>query len=245
LSFGRAAAISIPALIADANHGAFVGEGQPIPMYALHIDTPTMLAPHKLASMWSMTREMVEGSNAEALTTEAMKRSIGLTLDAVLFDAIAGDAIRPPGLRHGISPLTASSSTDHYEAMLADIGALLAAVAPIGGPVVLITNPVRAAIVPARSRGGTLPAVLGSPMINAADLLAVATDGLVSATDGTPEIRSSREATVHEETSLGALMTSGPVRSMFQTDSVSQRLTLDATWLVRDARAVAWLTTKW
>jgi hypothetical protein len=40
-------------------------------------------------------------------------------------------------------------------------------------------------------------------------------------------------------------MTSGPVRSMFQTDSVSQRLTLDATWLVRDARAVAWLTTKW
>ena len=95
MSFGRAAAISIPALIADANHGAFVGEGQPIPMYALHIDTPTMLAPHKLASMWSMTREMVEGSNAEALTTEAMKRSIGLTLDAVLFDAIAGDAIRP------------------------------------------------------------------------------------------------------------------------------------------------------
>ena len=70
LSFGRNASISLPALIADAEHASFVAEGAPIPVRSLDIDTPVVMAPHKLASIWAMTREVVDGSNAEALVTE-------------------------------------------------------------------------------------------------------------------------------------------------------------------------------
>jgi hypothetical protein len=113
LDFGRAAAISIPSLIADANHGAFVGEGAPIPVYALAIGTPTLLAPHKLASLWSLTREMTEPNNAEALTSECMRRSLGLSNgcrggDGLLKRRICGIASRR--LAHG-APSSCGHST--------------------------------------------------------------------------------------------------------------------------------------
>src|SRR6266511_2114650 len=44
---------------------------------------------------------MLASGNAEALVTDAMRRSVGLALDAALFDAVAGDDTRPAGLRHG------------------------------------------------------------------------------------------------------------------------------------------------
>ena len=42
----------------------------------------------------------------------------GLALDAALFDAVAGDDVRPAGLRHGIAALSASTNANLDEAMV-------------------------------------------------------------------------------------------------------------------------------
>jgi hypothetical protein len=48
LSFGRSASIKLPALIADATHGAFVAEDGVIPAYQESTASPPTLVPHKL-----------------------------------------------------------------------------------------------------------------------------------------------------------------------------------------------------
>lgn len=251
LSFGRNSSISLPVLIADASHGAFVGEGQPVPVYQGNVGAPVTLEPHKLMALWTMTREVLEGSNTEALVTECAKRSIGLALDQALFDTIAGDSVRPAGLREGVAGLPGDTSTDPLVAMLADISALLTAVAPVGGPVILIADSVRAALMPAMTPG-RLPPVLSSPAIAAADLVAVAVDGLASALGDEIEVTSSKGVDLHMSDTPTAISTVGtpnvisaPARSMFQTDCVGLRLRLPVSWVKRDARAVAWLTTAW
>jgi Phage capsid family len=252
LSFGRAATITLPVLMADASHAAFVGEGAPVPVYSGNVGTPVTMEPHKVMALWTMTRELIDGSNAEVLIGEAAKRSVGLALDAHLFDSVAGDAVRPAGLRNAVAPLTATGGTDKFAAMLDDLNALLSAVAPVGGDVVLVANPARAKMMPARARGGTLPPILGSPSVAAADLIAVAVDGLAAALDSEITVEASKGATIHMETAPSPISAPGtpnvistPVRSLFQTDSVGMRLRLPATWAVRHPSTVAWLTTTW
>ena len=252
LLFGRNAVISLPTLVCDASHGSFVGEGQPIPVHALSIGAPVTMEPRKLAAITVLTREMLGGPNVEALVEEAMRRSVGLALDARLFGSDAADDIAPAGLRNGVVALTASADTDAYNAMLADIGALLAAVGPVGSDVVLVANTVRAKMMPAMARGGVLPVVLGSPSVAAADLIAISVDGLAAALGGEIEVLASKGATLHMDTAplaIGAVGTpavvAAPTRSVFQTDSVAMRLRLPVTWALRDPRSIAWVTTSW
>ena len=137
--------------------------------------------------------------------------------------------------------------------MLADIHTLLNAVAPIGGDVVLIAGSARGAMLSARSRGGALPPVLASPMVNSTDLLAVATDALAVAIAPEIAIETSKGALIHQEATAPLAIASpgspptiaAPVRSLFQTDSVGLKLRLPVTWTKRHAAAVAWLTTSW
>lgn len=137
--------------------------------------------------------------------------------------------------------------------MLADIHTLLNAVAPIGGDVVLIAGSARGAMLSARSRGGALPPVLASPMVNSTDLLAVATDALAVAIAPEIAIETSKGALIHQEDTAPLAIASpgspptiaAPVRSLFQTDSVGLKLRLPVTWTKRHAAAVAWLTTSW
>jgi hypothetical protein len=236
-------------LIADASYGSFVAEGEPIPMRSLAVGTPVTMEPRTIKTGWSLTREMIESSNAEALTIDAMKRSVGLTLDKHLFDDVAGDTIRPAGLRYGVPASSASTSPDLYEAMLQDVATLLGAVAATGGPVTLIASETRAAMMAARARSGTLPVVLGSPMVAADMLIAVATDGLAVAFDAAPEVGASRSALIHQSDTPAPIVDggtmAGPTRSLFQTDSTGFRIGLSAVWAKRHASAVAWMTTTW
>ena len=193
---------------------------------------------------------MLASSNAEALVHDALTRAAALSLDKVLFDGNAADAARPAGLRNGIAALPAASpAATLAETVLADLTALATAVAPIGGPVTFVTAHARAAAMRLR-----LPAnlaaysVLGSIGVAADAVVAVATDGLASALGGV-QIDSKRgSVTVHEATDPVAIGTPGspatvaaPIRSMFQTDSVASKVRLQATWALRDVRAVAWV----
>jgi hypothetical protein len=247
LSFGASGNVSLPHLIASAAHASWVVEGAPIPFANPVVPVPMTMTTHKLMALLSLTREMMDSSNSEQLMSELLRRSVGLALDSALFDSNAASTARPAGLRQGVAASTPSASTDLHEAMLADIAALLDAVAPVGGDVVFIASTARAKMMAARSRGGQLPVTLGSSSVGN-DLLAVAVDGVVSASDGAVEIRASRETAVQQSTTpSGDLITgaTGTVMSTFQTDNIALRSRLGITWAKRHADAVHWLTPVW
>src|SRR5262249_15063153 len=83
----------------------------PIPVHNL-VSGSVALVPRKLATIVTLTAEMLASSNAEAFVTAALTQSVGLALDAALFDSAAASAIRPAGLRYNIAARTASTATD-------------------------------------------------------------------------------------------------------------------------------------
>jgi hypothetical protein len=249
LTFDGAGIISVPGFVASAANGGFVAEGQPIPVRQLQA-APAQLLPHKLASIGVLTREMMESSNAEQLIGNTLIQSAGLALDAVLFDSVTGNAVRPSGLRNGISALTPSSATDAHGAFLEDMATLMGATSAVGGPgpYALITSPGRAAALSiAFIREIANLVVLASPAVGN-DIIVVALPALVSAGDN-PEIETSTASTLHMNDAPLVLVNGGspasPQRSMFQTESVALKMRWPLTWVLRDPRGVAWLTPAW
>jgi HK97 family phage major capsid protein len=76
----------VPAIEATANAAGFVAEGAPIPVRDLATKS-SALTPRKIAVITALSREMIESSNAEALVTNALIRSVGLALDGALLDS--------------------------------------------------------------------------------------------------------------------------------------------------------------
>jgi hypothetical protein len=209
LAFDHGAVISLPAFVADANAVTFVSEGQPLPVRQFAITTPPpQLVPRKMGVLTSLTRETIEGSNAEALVRNILMRSTALAIDKFLFDDQPGDDTRPPGLRYNVAASTASANADRNEALLEDITTLVGAVSAVGSNIVLVTSPARAITAQLRAKQEFPAPILGSAAI-ADDVLAIAVDALASATDAVPVITASREATVHHDTTPAQIGTAG------------------------------------
>jgi hypothetical protein len=178
-----------------------------------------------------------------------LTETVALALDAALLGSTAGDSTRPPGLRNGISALTASAATVAGDAMIADVGALVAAVAPVAGnsPIILVCNPARAAKL--NMRTVRLPyEVLASSAVAANQLIAIATNTLASATDPVPRFNASTETVVHESDTPAQLATTGtpnvvsaPSRSLFQSDVLGLRLIMEVSWGLRHTSGLAWI----
>jgi hypothetical protein len=246
--FDNAATLSVPALQASASEASFVQEGAPIPVHNL-VSSAVSLVPRKLSSISVLSAEMLASGNAEGFVTAALTQSVGLALDAALFDSAAADAVRPAGLRHNIAALTPSSASDPHTAMVADAVALAGAVSVIGSPIVFIAAPPRAVALSLQSYNAFPFTVLASPALAANDLIAVAANGIASAADATPEIEASKFATVHMEDVPLPIGSSGspntvaaPTRSLWQTDTVGLKIRFSVDWALRDQRALAWLT---
>jgi hypothetical protein len=184
------------------------------------------LVPRKLATIASLTAEMLMSSNAETFVTAALTQSVGLALDAALFDSAPANAVRPAGLRHNIAALAPSAATDPHTAMVEDMVALAGAVSVIGSPIVFVAAPPRAVAMNLWSYN-TLPfLVFASPALAANDLIAIAANGLASAVDTMPEIEASKLATLHLEDSVPLPISSpgspntvaAPTRSLWQTE---------------------------
>jgi hypothetical protein len=246
LVFDQAATITVPALEASADTVAFIQEGAPVPVRGFTSETAELL-PHKLAAIVVLSAEMIASSNAEALVIDALTRSLGLAIDAALFDDAASDPVRPAGLRHGIIALTPSAAGNPDDDMISDLTALAVAVAPIGGPIMFVASPERSVAIGLRARRELPFTVLGSPAVAADDVLAIAVNGLVSAVDAMPEIAASRLATLHMDDVPGPIVhengdVAAPTRSLFQTDTVGIKFRCNASWALRDPRGLAWLT---
>ena len=110
--------IFLPSMLSAAGLAAFVMEGAPIPVEQ-PVAGGVTLTPRALKTITVFTREIFEHSvpNVEKMVGAVLRESIGHQLDVALLDATAGDAVRPAGLRNGISTVVASALTPASEAM--------------------------------------------------------------------------------------------------------------------------------
>jgi hypothetical protein len=248
LTFDGAASISVPSLalpLAD-----FIGQDKPIP--AVDGTSGTIsLEPHKLATDVVLSGEMMRNSNAEAIVRQVLLDNVAPSLDAAMFSAAAAVAdVRPPGLLNGIAPLTPSSSTNKSESMIDDVAALATAVAPVAGNggVVLVASPPQAVALTMRAPRDFYT-VLMSSALPAKRVIAVAARALVTAMSA-PVIDASRSTATHMASPASELVDIGgilamPIRSMFQTDSVDERLRMPVAWALRSPVALAWMDVTW
>src|SRR5262249_36885465 len=88
--FNGAGQILLPT-IAQGSAG-FVGQGKPIPVAQFASSAGATLLPHKLALISTLTREMIESSNAEAIIRAVLTESAAVGLDVALFSANAATA---------------------------------------------------------------------------------------------------------------------------------------------------------
>lgn len=263
LSFGpNQGAIKIPARAPTPSiGGSFIGEGAPIPVRRLALTSAT-LSPKKLGVITTFTREIARYSTPaiEGILRNEILADTAITLDSILLDNVAGDAIRPAGLLNGVTALTATTGGGQA-AILADIRKLRAPFdsANNGTNLVLLMNPaqeVGLALTPAADgQLGWTSSVLSrykiitSTAIPVGRVIMVNAGDFVTATGDVPEFEMSNEATLHMEDSAPlAIGTAGspatvaaPVRSLFQTATMGLRMLMDVSWSLRRPGSVQWI----
>jgi hypothetical protein len=195
LSFDGANAINLPSIVVAL--ADFCGEGQAIPVVQAVSSIQATLQPYKFAVITVLSREVIEGGNAEQLVRLALLESTAPSLDRRLFDAQPGVAnFRPPGLLHNITPLPpASSPGGKTDTMQDDLQALLSAVAPVAGngETVLVASPAQAVAINLRTVGTIAYRVLVSTQLPPGSVLAIATNAIVAAADAGPAIDTTRD----------------------------------------------------
>ncbi len=213
-----------------------------------HVEYSSNLEPHKFGCIVVLTREMIDSSNAEALTRQALLDAMAPSLDRRLFDANAAVAdLRPAGLLSGKTPLTPAAAADKGSDMIADLSALAEAVAPSAGNggIVFIAAARQAAAVNLAPLRDAYP-VLASTSLAQGTVIAVATPALVSAFGAAPQIDITKAATMHTDTAPLPIASGGtmasPTTVTFQTDRVGVRLRWPLSWALRNANAIAHMT---
>jgi hypothetical protein len=185
-----------------------------------------------------------------------------------LLDNNPATAIRPAGLRNGVSGLTATAGGG-YNALIGDIkaltGALLTATAGNVRKGVFLMNPQQTLSIsltqPPYAATGLFPfadeigngrlrtfSVIESANVPLGMVIALDAADFVSAGSESPRFEVSDQATLHFDDTSPQDITGGtpspavPVRSMFQTDSMALRLVWPMNWLLRRTGMVSWVS---
>jgi hypothetical protein len=265
---GRFAVLSMPTRTTTASiAGSFVAEGAPIPVRQASF-APITIGLKKMAVISSYTREIAEHSNPqiEGILRSLIAEDTSIAIDTILVDATAASAIRPAGLRSGVSGLTPTAGGG-FTALVGDVKQMVAVLATANSlrTPVWIMNPAQSnSIGLTATANGVFPfkqeidgnMLQGYPVIvsstcpatmvillDAADFMSVAGDD--------PRFEVSDQATLHFEDTTPLQLTTGaqgsavaatPTRSMFQTDSLALRMILPMNWAMRRTGVVAWVT---
>jgi hypothetical protein len=247
LNFNGAAQLTAPAIsipVAD-----FVAELAPIPVVQAVTSAGPTLTPHKLAVITSLTGEMIRNSNAETLVRQVLIEATGPAIDKVLFSANAAATDRPAGLLNGIAALTPAAAGEKAQVIVDDLQTLALALAPIAGNgnIALVASPDAAVALRLRLPQTVEWPVLTSSSLATKTVIMIATNAVVSAVEGTPQIDASQEASLHRDTAPSDIVSSGgvvatPVGTLYQTDSVALRLRWPISWARRDVRGLAWMS---
>src|SRR5262249_9441648 len=138
--------LSVPGrVVSAAAAGAWVKEGQPVPVRAQSVTQGAVLEPRKLGVISVFTTEIAASSNVEDFSRAVISESAALALDAAMFSTNADDGAHPAGLLYNVAPLTPTSGGGS-NAMEGDLKALTAALAAAGGGLnpVLVTSAAQA-----------------------------------------------------------------------------------------------------
>jgi hypothetical protein len=245
LNLGQAATLAIPEIDVSATGIAFLGQGDPFPFKELSFATNNKaISNKKLGFGIVLTRELWEYSNAEAVISRVLAENLTLGLDSILFDDVVADTTRPAGLRYNVNA-TAATSGGGNEALLGDLGKLVGAIAPVAGTnICFIASPIQyAKIILRRTMAIPFP-VLCSAALADGVVVAVALNALVVVGDETPKFDLSGTATLAMTDPGLPVSTAGtaayPLRSTFQTDTLSLRVIQNINWTLRGSGAVAW-----
>jgi HK97 family phage prohead protease len=224
LDFGRAGRIAIPTRLRTRTiAGAFIGEGQPIPVKQ-GVFSPQIVTPKKLGVITVMTREIEEHSipAIEALLRDAISEDTGQSIDDVLLDANPATVVRPPGLRNyaptPLPPTQAGAEPILFNRMVRDLRRLRAELISMTNGNVRapcwIMNPIRTDGIALNVAPGTDPfpfraevyagSLMGWPLfesttVNPNQILAVDAADFVTAGQGAPTFEVSDQATLHME----------------------------------------------
>jgi hypothetical protein len=172
---------------------------------------------------------------------------IAVDVDEAMFGTDIGTDARPPGLRYAVAA-TAATAGGTNEAMIADLSALAAVVAPVGGlNIAFVAAPGEAVKIALRAPQFRFP-VFATGALPTGTVMVIAIPALAVAVDPLPRFEISKESVIHaEDTTPLAISTEGapatvaaPSRSLWQTDCVGVRLIMQVAWGLRVAGAVAW-----
>lgn len=247
LSFGNAAAISIPEIVASGAGVGFVAQGAPFPVRQLSISS-TALVPKKLVLGAVMTSELYGGPNAETIIPNAIGLDLSLGLENLLLDATAADTTRPAGLINGLAAVVADAGTG-IDAMTNDLANLATAVAGVGAmKIAFIASPEQYVKIQMRKPTNFPFEILCSGALASGQIAALALDAIAFAGDGQPRFELSKAATmVMQDSSPAAISVTGspnvaaaPIRSALQADLVALRVIANVDWCLRSNAGFAW-----
>jgi hypothetical protein len=227
--------------------GGFVAEGSAIPVQTAPTNAGAILTPHKLATITTLSNEMMRNANAETLVRQVLIESTGPSIDKVLFGTNPASANGPAGLLNGVTALTPTAGGEKSQIIIDNLQAIAVAPVAANGEIVLVGSPDVAVALRLRLYQGVEWPVLASAALAPKTVIAIAARAVVSAVEGAPEIDAAQEAELHRETQPTEIVTSAgtiamPVGSIFQRDETALRLRWPISWALRSSTAVAWMT---
>lgn len=267
-SFDGIGTVSLPSRTAGGAGGGFVAEGSPIRVGRITTAAVT-LTPFKLGVIVPFSRELAKRSTPaiEALVRQAILEDTAAILDAAIIDATAASTSRPAGLLNGVSAAASGYGGGDYQAVVADLKALLAPFysANASDGITVLMNPAQGLALammpgpgPAGEFGWAQPLtdrlnIIESTTVPANRLIALRNSDFATAMGDQPEFDVSEQATVHMEDTTPLEIVSGsgpttadPVRSFFQTATIGVRMLMDISWKMRRSGMVQWIdTTTW
>jgi HK97 family phage major capsid protein/HK97 family phage prohead protease len=267
-SFDGIGTVSLPSRTAGGAGGGFVAEGSPIRVGRITTAAVT-LTPFKLGVIVPFSRELAKRSTPaiEALVRQAILEDTAAILDAAIIDATAASSSRPAGLLNGVSAAASGYGGGDYQAVVADLKALLAPFysANASDGITVLMNPAQGLALammpgpgPSGEFGWAQPLtdrlnIIESTTVPANRLIALRNSDFATAMGDQPEFDVSEQATVHMEDTTPLEIVSGsgpttadPVRSFFQTATIGVRMLMDISWKMRRSGMVQWIdTTTW
>jgi HK97 family phage major capsid protein/HK97 family phage prohead protease len=267
--FGRSGSMTFPTRSSTPASvaGAFVAQGAPIPVKQALL-APITLGIKKLGVITTFTREIAEHStpDIEGILRRFITEDTSAAIDAVLVSNTAATAIAPAGIRNGVSTTTATAGGG-FAALVGDVKGLQTALVTasngnLRSPVWLM-NPIQATsialtqnaggdfVFAGQINGGTLGGypVLQSTTITAGMIILVDAADFISLTGDDMRFDVSDQATIHMEDTTPLPIATGaqgsgvlatPTRSLWQTDSLGLRMTMDLNWALLRTGTVAW-----
>lgn len=268
VSFDGIGTVSLPSRTANGAGGGFVAEGSPIRVGRITTAAVTM-TPKKLGVIVPFSRELAKRSTPaiEALVRQAILEDTAVILDSAIIDATASSTARPAGLLNGVSAVATGYGGGDYQAVVADLKALLAPfyAANAGDNITVLINPAQGlalSMMPGPGAAGELGwaepltrrlNIIESTTVPAGRLIALRNSDFATALGDAPEFDVSEQATVHMEDTTPLEIVSGtgpttadPVRSFFQTATIGIRMLMDVSWKMRRSGMVQWIDgTSW